>query len=323
MKTSNFEYELPQALIADRPPDERGQSRMMVVNRVTGTIEHKKFTDLQNYLQEGDLLVLNDTRVVPARYFSNDGKIELLRLQKLSVNKWQCMVKPGKRMKVGRKVEIGEAVGTVESIMENGDRVIYFDREVDEAKFGHLALPHYMGRADEEVDRERYQTVYNRHEGAIAAPTAGLHFTPEVLAKLDHAFVTLHVGVGTFQPVRVDEVEDHVMHSEDYVLGPETVGKITQAKRVIGVGTTVSRVLEHCGQRGDLVAQQGATDIFIYPPYQFKVVDEMLTNFHLPGSTLLMMVSAFAGEDLMREAYAQAIENEYRFYSYGDCMLIL
>ncbi|MCF6313006.1 MAG: tRNA preQ1(34) S-adenosylmethionine ribosyltransferase-isomerase QueA [Verrucomicrobiales bacterium] len=323
MKTSDFEYELPEELIADRPPDERGQSRMMVVNRAEGTIEHKKFTDLQDYLQQGDLLVLNDTRVVPARYFSNDGKIELLRVAKLSMTKWQCMVKPGKRMKLGRTVEIGEATGTVESILENGDRVIQFDGEVDEEKFGHLALPHYMGRDDDEVDRERYQTVYNRHEGAIAAPTAGLHFTPEILAEFDHAFVTLHVGVGTFQPVRVDEVEDHVMHSEQFVLGEEVVDKIAGAQRVVSIGTTVSRVLEHCGQQGDLVAQQGATDIFIYPPYSFKVVDVMLTNFHLPGSTLLMMVSAFAGKDLVREAYEQAIENEYRFYSYGDCMLIL
>ncbi|MFK5923024.1 MAG: tRNA preQ1(34) S-adenosylmethionine ribosyltransferase-isomerase QueA [Verrucomicrobiota bacterium] len=323
MKTSDFEYELPAELIADRPPEQRGQSRMLIVDRSAGTIEHKHFVDLPAYLQQGDLLVLNDTRVVPARYFSNDGKIELLRLQKLSTTQWQCMVKPGKRMKMGRTVEIGEATGVVEGILENGDRVIQFDREVDEENFGHLALPHYMGRDDEQMDRERYQTIYNRYEGAIAAPTAGLHFTPEILEKFEHAFVTLHVGVGTFQPVRVDQVEDHVMHSENFVLGEEAVNKISAAKRVVSVGTTVSRVLEHCGRQGDLVARQGETDIFIYPPCDFNVVDVMLTNFHLPGSTLLMMVSAFAGKDLIDEAYAQAIENKYRFYSYGDCMLIL
>ncbi|NOY00964.1 MAG: tRNA preQ1(34) S-adenosylmethionine ribosyltransferase-isomerase QueA [Verrucomicrobia bacterium] len=323
MKTSDFEYDLPDELIADRPPEERGQSRMMIVDRAKGSIDHVNFVNLSEYLKGGDLLVLNDTRVVPARYFSNDGKIELLRLEKLSPTKWVCMVKPGKRMKVGRAVEIGEATGTVEVILASGDRVIQFDREVDEDNYGHLALPHYMGRGDDSMDKERYQTVYNRFEGAIAAPTAGLHFTPEILDQFEHAFVTLHVGVGTFQPVRVDEVEEHVMHSENFVLGDDAVKKIAQAKRVVSIGTTVSRVLEHCGGDGDLVSQQGETDIFIYPPYQFKVVDVMLTNFHLPGSTLLMMVAAFAGKDLMDEAYARAIEERYRFYSYGDCMLIL
>ncbi len=323
MKTSDFEYELPEELIADRPPPERGKSRMMIVDRDKGSIAHVNFSDLAEYLKDGDLLVLNDTRVVPARYFSNDGKIELLRLEKLSPTKWVCMVKPGKKMKPGRTVEVGEATGTVEGVLESGDRVIQFDQEVDEENYGHLALPHYMGRGDDSMDRERYQTVYNRYEGAIAAPTAGLHFTPEILDQFEHAFVTLHVGVGTFQPVRVDEVEDHVMHSEHFVLGEDAVKKIVQSKRVVSVGTTVSRVLEHCGRKGELSSQQGETDIFIYPPYQFKVVDVILTNFHLPGSTLLMMVAAFAGKDLMDEAYARAIEERYRFYSYGDCMLIL
>lgn len=323
MKTSDFEYVLPDELIADRPPEERGQSRMMIVDRAKGSIDHVNFVDLQEYLQEGDQLVLNDTRVVPARYFSNDEKIELLRLEKLSPTKWVCMVKPGKKMKPGRTVEVGEATGTVEEILESGDRVIQFDREVDEENYGHLALPHYMGRDDDSMDKERYQTVYNRFEGAIAAPTAGLHFTPEILQQFAHTFVTLHVGVGTFQPVRVDDVEDHVMHSENFVLGEDAVDKIAHAKRVVSVGTTVSRVLEHCGRNGELAPQQGETDIFIYPPYQFKVVDVMLTNFHLPGSTLLMMVAAFAGKELMDEAYARAIEERYRFYSYGDCMLIL
>lgn len=323
MKTRDFEYDLPEELIADRPPEERGQSRMMIVDRAKASIDHVNFVDLPDYLAEGDLLVLNDTRVVPARYFSNDEKIELLRLDKLSPTRWVCMVKPGKKMKPGRTIEIGEATGTVEEILESGDRLIQFDREVDEGNYGHLALPHYMGRGDDSMDRERYQTVYNRYEGAIAAPTAGLHFTPEILQQFAHTFVTLHVGVGTFQPVRVDEVEDHVMHSENFILNPDAVNEITKAKRVVSVGTTVSRVLEHCGRDGELLPQEGSTEIFIYPPYQFKVVDVMLTNFHLPGSTLLMMVSAFAGKELMDEAYARAIENRYRFYSYGDCMLIL
>ena len=323
MKTSDFEYHLPAELIADRPLLERGQSRMMIVDRARGSVEHVNFADLPDYLSDGDLLVLNDTRVVPARYFSNDGKIELLRLQKLSPTQWVCMVKPGKKMKAGRTVKIGEATGTVEEILESGDRVIQFNQEVDEEKFGHLALPHYMGREDDSMDRERYQTVYSQIEGAIAAPTAGLHFTPEMLQRLAHVFVTLHVGVGTFQPVRVDEVEEHVMHSENFVLGDEAVAGITKATRVVSVGTTVARVLEHCGRSRELAPQQGETDIFIYPPYQFNVVDVMLTNFHLPGSTLLMMVSAFMGKELMNEVYARAIEERYRFYSYGDCMLIL
>ncbi len=323
MKTSDFEYELPEELIAARPPEERGQSRMMLVDRDRGSIEHLQFADLADRLADGDLLVLNDTRVVPARYFANDGKVELLRLEKRSPLLWVCMVKPGKRMKVGRKIEIGRATGVVEGILEGGGRLIRFDREVDEEKHGHLALPHYMGREDDEADRERYQTVYSRCEGAIAAPTAGLHFTPGVLARFAHAFVTLHVGVGTFQPVRVEEVEDHVMHREEFFLGAGTVDKIARAQRVVAVGTTVARVLEHCGGRGELCAQQGGTDIFIYPPYQFGVVGAMLTNFHLPGSTLLMMVSAFAGKELVDEAYAKAVEQRYRFYSYGDCMLIL
>jgi len=323
MKTSDFEYHLPGELIAARPPERRGQSRMMLVDRDQGLIRHLRFADLADCLADGDLLVLNDTRVVPARYFSDDGKVELLRLEKRSPLLWVCMVKPGKRMRVGRTIGIGGTTGTVEGILDSGERVIRFDREVDEESHGHLALPHYMGRGDDAADRERYQTVYSRYEGAIAAPTAGLHFTPEMLARFAHAFVTLHVGVGTFQPVRVEEVEDHVMHREDFVLGDEAVDKIARAQRVVAVGTTVARVLEHCGRNGGLHPQQGGTDIFIYPPYQFNVVDVMLTNFHLPGSTLLMMVSAFAGKDLVEEAYAKAIEERYRFYSYGDCMLIL
>jgi S-adenosylmethionine:tRNA ribosyltransferase-isomerase len=223
---------------------------------------------------------------------------------------------------VGHTVEIGEAVGRVEEILENGDRMIAFDRDVDVSR-GTLALPHYMERESEEMDVTRYQTVYAAQDGAVAAPTAGLHFTDAMMDMLPHAFVTLHVGVGTFKPVREKRLEDHRMHVESYVLSAATVAKIEGAKRVVSVGTTVTRVLEHCALQGELSEQQGDTGIFIYPPYNFRVVDALLTNFHLPQSTLLMLVSAFAGKELILEAYAKAVEERYRFFSYGDAMLIL
>ena len=234
------------------------------------------------------------------------------------------MVKPGKKLRVDHRIEIGEATGVVTEIFENGDRLIEFDRAVDESKHGHLALPPYMNREDREADKERYQTVFAREEGSIAAPTAGLHFTPELLREIRHTFVTLHVGVGTFQPVKADRVEDHVMHSESYEVSASAAEKINAAKRVIAVGTTVTRVLENIAARhGRVIAERGETDIFIYPPYEFRVVDALLTNFHLPKSTLLMLVSALAGKELIFRAYEEAVREKYRFYSYGDCMLIL
>lgn len=327
MQTSDFDYELPEELIAQQPPKRRGESRMMVVDREAGTIEHHRFGDFPGFIEADDLLVLNDTRVVPARFFSNEGDREILRVDVLGPSRWKCLVRPGKRFKVGRTVEIGKATGTVVEICEEGgERIIEFDQLPDEDEHGHLALPPYIHRPDGPEDRERYQTVYAKEEGAIAAPTAGLHFSDEILARLPHAFVTLHVGIGTFRPVSVEDVTRHHMHSERYALSAETADRIRSASRVVAVGTTVVRVLESCaadGGRETLGARQGETDIFIYPPYRFRAVDSLLTNFHLPKSTLLMLVSALAGRDLMLEAYRKAVEERYRFFSYGDCMLIL
>ena len=323
MRTSDFDYELPPDLIATHPLPERTASRMMVISREQGTIEHRKFAELPSFVREDDLFVFNDTRVVPARFFSNDKRIELLRVDNADPLHWRCLVRPGKRMKVGRSVEIGDSTGTVTGIDELGYRLITWDKPVDEGAHGELALPPYMERGEEASDAERYQTVYARQDGAVAAPTAGLHFTPELMASLPHAFLTLHVGPGTFRPVQVDDPAEHRMHDEAYELGATSAEQITQAGRVISVGTTVTRVLEHLGRRGPVTAGQGHTDIFIYPPYEFQVVDALLTNFHLPKSTLLMLVSAFANRDLIMEAYEQAVREQYRFYSYGDCMLIL
>ena len=297
---------------------------MLVVHRDRGVVEHRSFKDLPSFLTPTDLLVLNNTRVVPARFFSNDGSREVLRVEPLSPTLWRCMVKPGKRFRIGHTVEIGDSTGTVREILENGDRVIEWSSPVDENKHGHLALPHYMGREDQPQDRERYQTVFSKAEGAIAAPTAGLHFTPEMLAELPHSFVTLHVGVGTFQPVKVDKIEEHQMHSERYIVSPETAERVQQAGRVVAVGTTAMRTLETVARDhdGKIVPASGSTDIFIYPGFEFRAVGALLTNFHLPKSTLIMLVSAFAGKDLIMHAYEEAIRERYRFFSYGDCMLI-
>jgi len=329
--TKDFHYHLPPELIASRPLAERSSSRMMVIHRNTGEIEHRAFTDFESFMRRDDLLVLNDTRVIPARVFSDDGTIELLCLDRLSPLDWRCLVRPGKKMKPGRTLRVGGITGTVVELFENGDRLIRWDAPVDLDEHGHLALPHYMGRDDELADRERYQTVFAKEEGAIAAPTAGLHFTPELLARLPHDFLTLHVGVGTFRPVQVERVDEHVMHSERYVLSEAVAKRVNAAARVVAVGTTVTRVLEalarlkraDCNLRIEEKEHRGVTDIFIRPPYQFGVVGGLLTNFHLPESTLIMLVSAFAGQDLVLEAYAKAVEERYRFYSYGDCMLII
>jgi S-adenosylmethionine:tRNA ribosyltransferase-isomerase len=326
--TSDFNYDLPDELIAARPLAERSASRMMVVHRDSGLIEHRMFTDFRSYLKDGDRLVLNDTKVIPARVFSDDGKIELLCLDRLSPLEWRCLARPGKKMRVGRTLVVGGITGTVTEVFENGDRLIHWESLVDLDTHGHLALPHYMNRDDEMSDRERYQTVFAREEGAIAAPTAGLHFTPDLLAEIPHSFLTLHVGVGTFRPVSAEVLSEHVMHSEKYAVSKETADAVNAASRVMAVGTTCTRVLESLrtdatGLRIPAEAQQGATDIFIHPPYQFGVVGALLTNFHLPQSTLIMLVSAFAGRELVLEAYRQAVAERYRFYSYGDCMLLI
>lgn len=325
--TKDYDYHLPEELIASRPLAERSASRMLVIDRAAGTIEHKMFADFETYLKPDDLLVLNNTRVIPARLFSDDGKFELLYLNQESTTRWRCLAKPGKKLRVGKTLEIGGITGTVVEVFENGDRLIEWESEVDIHKHGHLALPHYMNREDEEMDQERYQTVFSKEEGAIAAPTAGLHFTPEMLERIRHDFITLHVGVGTFRPVSVENIEEHDMHSERFSITGETAGNINAASRVIAVGTTVTRVLESLrGEKSRIEkeeAQAGETAIFIHPPYQFGAVDSLLTNFHLPQSTLIMLVSALAGRELTLEAYRQAVEEKYRFYSYGDCMLIL
>ena len=327
--TKDYDYHLPEELIASRPLPNRSASRMLVIHRETGHIEHRMFSDFESYLKPDDLLILNNTRVIPARVFSDDGKIELLCLDQLSQILWRCLAKPGKRMKLGRTLSVGNIQGKVTEVFENGDRLIEWQQPIDIHQHGHLALPHYMGRDDEEIDQERYQTVFAKEEGAIAAPTAGLHFTPEILERISHDFITLHVGVGTFRPVSVDHIEEHVMHSEKYHVSEETIGNINRAKRTIAVGTTVTRVLESIADASPEIRisingpLSGETNIFIHPPYQFKAVDALLTNFHLPKSTLIMLVSAIAGRELTLKAYHQAVAEKYRFYSYGDCMLIL
>ena len=331
LRTDDFNFHLPPELIARHPLPDRLASRMLVIDRGTGTITHRQFTELPTFLRPDDRLVLNDTRVVPARFFSNDGRLELLRLGTPDPLHWLCLIKPGKRMKRGRTIAIGNSTGTVIEIDPDGNRLIAWDREVDEDTHGRLALPPYIDRQQEEADRDRYQTVFAREAGAIAAPTAGLHFTPERLAALPHCFLTLHVGLGTFRPVSVERVEDHRMHGESYHLGAGAAAEINAARRVVAVGTTVTRVLEHLGRqqadakpgKPNLEAATGTTDIFLYPPCQFHLIDVLLTNFHLPKSTLLMLVSAFANRELILQAYEEAVHERYRFYSYGDCMLIV
>jgi S-adenosylmethionine:tRNA ribosyltransferase-isomerase len=324
MQTSDYDYELPDELIAQHPPERRGESRMMVVDRAVGTISHRSFADFPEFVGADDLLVLNDTRVVAARYFSDDGRSEILRVEAFDERTWKCLVRPGKRFRPGNTVVIGGCKGTVLSVCEEGgERIIAFDRAPDEERHGHLALPPYIRRPDAADDRERYQTVFARTAGAIAAPTAGLHFSKETLAGLPHVFVTLHVGIGTFRPVSSETLDGHRMHAERYELSPATVEAIRASRRTIAIGTTVVRVLETRARGGELQAGEGETDIFIHPPYSFRAVDALLTNFHLPKSTLLMLVSALAGRELILEAYHEAVRERYRFFSYGDCMLIV
>ena len=328
MLTKDFHYDLPEELIASHPPERRESSRMMVVDRTAGTISHHAFTDFAGFLEEGDLCVLNDTKVVRSRFFSDDGKVEIVRTHAADPLHWKAMVRPGKRMKPGRTVTIGGTTGTVTEVCEDGERLITWDAPIDDATHGQLALPHYMERDPEAADDERYQTVFAREPGAIAAPTAGLHFTPEVLAQIRHTFLTLHVGVGTFRPVKAENVADHEMHSEHYHVSDKTAAAIAEAGRTVAIGTTVARVLEHCARTAPppdhtISPGSGSTDIFITPGSAILATGALLTNFHLPCSTLLMLVSAFAGRELVLEAYEKAVEQRYRFYSYGDCMLLI
>jgi S-adenosylmethionine:tRNA ribosyltransferase-isomerase len=321
---SDYNYKLPRDLIASRPLKNRDESRLMVLHRQAGTIEHRSFNDLVGFIRDGDLLVLNDTRVLPARLFSDDKSIEFLLLERMDPHRWRCLAKPGKKTRTGATFAVGGTQGQIESVGENGEREFSLAEPVDLYALGSMPLPPYMERSSDADDVARYQTVFARHPGAVAAPTAGLHFTREVLARVPHTFVTLDVGPGTFRPVQSEDIAEHRMHEERFEISEAAATEINEANRVIAVGTTSVRVLESaCDSDGTLRPANGSTDIFIYPPFQFQLTDALITNFHLPRSTLLMLVSAFAGRDFILEAYAEAIRERYRFYSYGDCMLIL
>lgn len=340
MKLSDFNYDLPEELIAQDPLEKRSDSRLMVVGREDGSIEHKHFYDILDYVNQGDCLVINDTKVIPARLMGvkedTGASIEVLLLKRKEEKIWETLVKPGKKAKVGARISFGDGllVGEVIDIVEEGNRLIRFEYEgiweelLD--KLGQMPLPPYITHALK--DRNRYQTVYAKHDGSAAAPTAGLHFTEELLQQLKEkgveiAHVTLHVGLGTFRPVKVDNILEHHMHSEFYMVEQEEADKINAAKargnRVISVGTTSTRTLESVADENGIVkAGSGWTDIFIYPGYKFKVVDCLITNFHLPESTLLMLVSAFSTRENMLNAYEVAVKERYRFFSFGDAMFI-
>jgi S-adenosylmethionine:tRNA ribosyltransferase-isomerase len=323
-RLSDYDYNLPAELIAQRPLPRREDARMMVLRRDAQTIEHRQFVELRKLITPGDLLVLNDTRVVPARRLSDDGAIEFLFVERLGQARWKCLIKPGRKFRVGATTRIGHVIVHVEEILPQGERIVTLDEDVDLHTGGSMPLPPYIGRESDVQDEARYQTIFADAPGAIAAPTAGLHFTREILDAIPHAFVTLHVGTGTFRPVRSEKISEHRMHAEQFSISSAAAQKIGHAKRLAAVGTTTVRVLEAARrQDGRLVAQTGSTDIFIYPPFEFRMVDLLLTNFHLPRSTLLMLVSAFAGREFLLRAYEEAIRQRYRFYSYGDCMLIL
>ena len=340
MNTSDFYYDLPHELIAQTPLKNRQKSRMMVLDRSKDFVEHKVFEDIVDYINPGDTLVLNDTKVIPARLFGHrvgkEEKIEILLLKQLEDDKWQTLVKPGKKCKVNDIIEFDETLKLkIVDILEDGQRVVKFiyDGIFNEIldRLGTMPLPPYI--TEKLDDPDRYQTVYSKHEGSAAAPTAGLHFTKEVLKKLEEkgvnlVYVTLHVGLGTFRPVKVDDVTKHQMHSEYYIITKEACDIINntkkQGKRVIAVGTTSCRVLESATDDDGVIRPHAEeTSIFIYPGYKFKMIDGLLTNFHLPESTLIMLVSALATKDKIMKAYKIAVEEKYRFFSFGDCMLIL
>lgn len=341
MDVKDFYFDLPQELIAQDPLEDRSASRLLVLNKHTGRVTHRHFRDIKEYLKPGDCLVINDTKVIPARLFGikkdTGAKIEVLLLKRRENDIWETLVKPGKKAKPGTELEFGDGrlTATVVDVVEEGNRLIQFHYEgifeeiLDE--LGQMPLPPYI--THQLQDKNRYQTVYAKHEGSAAAPTAGLHFTKELLDEIEAmgvkiAHVTLHVGLGTFRPVKVDNVLDHHMHSEFYMVEESEAKKVNDTKaaggRVICVGTTSCRTIESAaGADGTLKAGSGWTEIFIYPGYQFKILDCLITNFHLPESTLVMLVSALAGRESVLEAYQQAIKERYRFFSFGDAMLIL
>ncbi len=320
----DYDYDLPRELIAQRPLPQRQQSRMMVLDRDTGAIEHARFLDLPRFVRDSDLLVLNNSRVLPARHFSDDGAFEFLFLKKLGPARWSALVKPGRRFRKGSVTSIGGIRAQAGEIAGDGSREVLLAQDIDMQRDGKIPLPPYISRAPDFDDAARYQTVFAREAGSIAAPTAGLHFTEEILRTLPHAFITLHVGRGTFRPVKNADISLHKMHEEQFSISPQAAAAIDRAQRIIAVGTTTVRVLESVYRTfGDIVAAEGETNLFIRPPFEFAAVGALLTNFHLPRSTLLMLVSAFAGRECILRAYAEAVRERYRFFSYGDCMLIL
>jgi len=355
---SDFDYHLPPELIAQQPVADRAASRMLYVRRESGEIQDRKFRDFPDLLRPDDLVVFNNTRVFPARLFGHRsgthaqplsprnpaskaflrGEVEALLTKQIGEWEWEALVRPGRKIGVGERISFGEneeLKAEVISHGEFGERTLRFDPVPDFfgtiERIGHVPLPPYINRQDEQSDRERYQTVYAREHGSVAAPTAGLHFTPEILDRLrqrgiETTEVTLHVGLGTFQPIHEERVEEHHLHREWYRVSPDAANTINRAldssRRVIAIGTTAVRTLEYTGRSGRVEPGSGETDLFIYPGYQFRVVGGMLTNFHLPKSTLLMLVSALAGRDLILRAYNHAVAEKYRFYSYGDCMFI-
>ena len=329
MRPSDFDYVLPPELIAQRPLERRDQSRLFVLDRSTGQFEHRHFSDLPNYVGAGDLMVFNDSKVIPARLRPMTQVSEMFLVEEIAPNDWWVMLRPAKRGLVGTLIQVADNLtATIVAINDEGHRRVTFSgvANILEAlpAIGEMPLPPYIKRHADVTDGDRYQTVFAKESGSIAAPTAGLHFTPEILDRLRHrgvqtASVTLHVGLGTFAPVRSENLEEHAMHEERFVVPHETTRLIESASRVFAAGTTTVRVLESTGGG----AGEGRTRIFIYPPFEFRVVDAMLTNFHLPRSTLLMLVSAFAGRQLILSAYSEAVRERYRFFSYGDAMLIL
>ena len=341
MDVKDFYYDLPQELIAQDPLEDRSSSRLMVLDKITGEVEHRHFKDITEYLRPGDCLVINNTKVIPARLYGvkegTEAKIEILLLKRKENDIWETLVKPGKKCKIGTKIVFGEGIltGEVVDIVEEGNRLIQFHYEgiFEEIldRLGQMPLPPYI--THQLQDKNRYQTVYAKYDGSAAAPTAGLHFTPELLQQVrdmgvEIAEVTLHVGLGTFRPVKETDVLKHHMHSEFYQIEQSEADKINKAKkeghRVIAVGTTSTRTLESAAdENGFLTEKSGWTEIFIYPGYQFKVIDALITNFHLPESTLVMLVSALAGREHVLAAYETAVEEKYRFFSFGDAMFIV
>lgn len=339
MRTEDFDYNLPEELIAQHPADKRDFSRLMVVDRKTGKREDKHFYDIIDYLNEGDLLVMNDTRVIPARLFGHregkEEKIEVFLLENVEDDKWEVLVKPGKKMKIGTKCIFSDELSLeVIDIKEDGNRVVefFYDGIFQEIldRLGNMPLPPYI--KEKLKDKERYQTVYSKNPGSVAAPTAGLHFTKELLKKIEEkgvklAYITLNVGLGTFRPVKVDNVKNHKMHSEFYQLSKETADLINETKknnkRIISTGTTTTRTLESVYKKnGKIKEDSGWTDIFIYPGFEFNVIDCQITNFHLPKSTLIMLVSALASKEIILDAYKNAVDKKYRFFSFGDAMFL-